>query len=177
MNNKKEIEFLRKQLAERDEQLAERDAKLAEENKKLSHLMHDNRFLNELYGNGLGKLTFMKTVTEPTSHTSDHPKINKDVTNKKFSILSNIDEYIAIDKIEYKVSSFLNYCKEKNNVIQFADEEAIKTKLEMLFEDILNISMLDLEVSNGSVGVNFGETISSSKTGKLKKSQRPDYSS
>lgn len=157
---------------ENDEKIDfEAEYKLMKE--KLRLLSAENDFLSKLYTDGIPNLTFMKTVTDETTHTSDHVKIYTDVSERNFKILSNLNSYVNLNKLDALVSSFLNDCKRNDNIIQFADEEAIKTKVEMYFNDLINMTRLHVKTSNGSIALRAEDKIYNNK-GEMKTRLRPD---
>ena len=124
--------------------------KSKEENLKLKTIMEKIKTLKDLYKKGIGELTFTKTVTKSSDHTSKHKKIDEHISDMDISILSNIKDYITPD-LENEVSTFLTECIRKNNNIEFSDEQIIHNLVTLFFNDIIKGSTLNIKTSGGSI--------------------------
>ena len=157
MYKDKTIEELILELEQAKLEVKKRDKKLLKKNKQLNELQTNNnllqtnnKFISEIYLKGIQQLTFMKTVTDPSTFTSTHEKVSEEHI-KKFNVLRNIDEYIDYDKASTQMCTFLNNCKKNNNGIQFDSEFAIQHLVNLYLQDIIEGSTLDLITSGGIV--------------------------
>lgn len=176
LENEKQIhlEFEREleQKIEEEKQIhLESERKLEE---RIHKLENNSKFLEELYQDGIKtELFFVKTVSEKTTHKSDHEEIYVHKSNRQFSILSNIDDYINYSDLNSIPSEFLNHCFQNKNQIHFADEDEIKIVVMKYINDIIKGSYLGIKTSNGSIRVNSEDGVMNKK-GELKQNQRPD---
>ena len=172
------IEFQKKEVRFQEitkdlyEELEQKEEELEQKEEEVVKYIKGNKYLYQLFTEGISKLRFMKTVTDSTKYKSDHLPIRK-INEGTFKIIKNLDEYFNKDIIYTTTSSFLNYCLHNDNLIMYADEEALKTKVENYMDDIILSTNLPLKTSNGSIGINIEDDIVT-KNGKEKKRLRPD---
>ena len=133
-----------------EQKLKQLELQLQKSNEKIAKYENNSKYIKELYKYGIGDLTFMKTVTKETGHTSDHQKIFKE-ENKEFNILTNINDYIDKNKLGTTPSSFLNECENNDYNIRFYDESTVQELVNLYIKDIIKGSRLNLKSTGGSV--------------------------